>query len=124
MALDEKGRMLEGRLEFFERNIHKLTKHMTTLVSQHKDGVEARLKFSDRVKDVAAQEPFADLQDRLIALSETSERVALERQAIMVSRAQTQVLQKLEEVQKGVIQPTKILLKDREQGVKRLIKAE
>jgi hypothetical protein len=33
---DDKGRMLHGRLEFFSRNVHKLTKHMTTLVDQHK----------------------------------------------------------------------------------------
>ncbi|KAG5176973.1 hypothetical protein JKP88DRAFT_249188 [Tribonema minus] len=36
MALDDKCRMMRGRIEFFERNIHKLSKHLTTMVAQHK----------------------------------------------------------------------------------------
>jgi hypothetical protein len=159
---DDKGRMLHGRLEFFSRNVHKLTKHMTTLVDQHKGqppfakshskqldswsvkdkrakysnsmqricsvvtcpaaGVEAGMKFSERVKDIAAQEPFADLQDRLVALSEITERLALERKSIMCDRAESQVLEKLAEVQSRVINPTKALLRDRDSGIRALVK--
>jgi lipase chaperone LimK len=154
--------MLHGRLEFFSRNVHKLTKHMTTLVDQHKGesydyvygqkcdyihqlskmdaqvlnemlciccskishtaGVEAGMKFSERVKDIAAQEPFADLQDRLVALSEITERLALERKSIMCDRAESQVLEKLAEVQSRVINPTKALLRDRDSGIRALVK--
>eukprot|EP00611_Tribonema_gayanum_P013848 TRINITY_DN2507_c0_g1_i1.p1 TRINITY_DN2507_c0_g1~~TRINITY_DN2507_c0_g1_i1.p1 ORF type:complete len:229 (+),score=121.71 TRINITY_DN2507_c0_g1_i1:110-796(+) len=124
MALDDKGRMMRGRIEFFERNIHKLSKHLTTMVAQHKAGVDVGMKFSERVKDVAAQEPFADLQDRLVALSEVTERIALERKGALCDRAEQQVLAKLTEVQTRVIAPTKALLKDRDECIQSLVKAE
>jgi two-component sensor histidine kinase len=80
------------------------------------------MKFSERVKDIAAQEPFADLQDRLVALSEITERLALERKSIMCDRAESQVLEKLAEVQSRVINPTKALLRDRDSGIRALVK--
>ena len=80
------------------------------------------MKFSERVKEIAAQEPFADLQDRLIALGEMTEKLALERKSIMCDRAETSVLEKLAEVQSRVINPTKALLKDRDSGIKALVK--
>lgn len=49
------------------------------------------MKFSTQVKDIAAQEPFADLQDRLVGLADVTEKVALERKNIMVSRAKNVV---------------------------------
>ncbi|CAM9311391.1 unnamed protein product, partial [Discosporangium mesarthrocarpum] len=124
MALDEKGRMLHGRLDFFERNVTQLTKHMSTIVGHHKDGVNQGMKFSAQVKNVAAQEPFADLQDRLVALSEITQRIALERRSIMCDRAETQVLQKLADIKNRVIGPTKALLRDRDNCVKSLFKAK
>lgn len=51
------------------------------------DGVTRGIKFSANIKNIAAQEPFADLQDRLVGLAEITERVALERKSIMVSNA-------------------------------------
>jgi hypothetical protein len=124
MAFDQKGRALHGRIEFFQRSVHKLTKHLTTIVQQHKEGVEAEMKFSERLKDVAAQEPFADLQDRLVALSEFTERRSIERKRIMCDRAESYVLEKLQEVQQMVVVPSKALLKDRERVIKALVKAE
>lgn len=50
------------------------------------DGVTQGVKFSTQIKTIAAQEPFADLQDRLVGLSEITERIALERRNIMVRR--------------------------------------
>ncbi|CAM9554113.1 unnamed protein product, partial [Choristocarpus tenellus] len=124
MALDDKGRMLHGRLEFFDHNVTQLTKHMSGIVGHHRDGVNQGMKFSAQVKNVAAQEPFADLQDRLVALSEITERIALERKGIMCDRAEIEVLKKLEEIKDRVIGPTKALLRDRDNCVKSLIKAE
>lgn len=49
------------------------------------DGVTQGIKFSTEIKTIAAQEPFVDLQDRLVGLSEITERIALERKNIMVS---------------------------------------
>lgn len=48
------------------------------------DGVVHGMKFSTQIKTIAAQEPFADLQDRLVGLAEITERIALERKNIMV----------------------------------------
>ncbi|CAM9965617.1 unnamed protein product, partial [Phaeothamnion confervicola] len=121
--MDDKGKTLHGRLEFFDRNVHQLTKHMTNAVEHHKDGVAQDMRFSARVKDVAAQEPFMDLQDRLVALAEITERIALERRIIMCERAQAQVLEKLAEIQAQVIGPTKLLLADRDSCIKALLKA-
>ncbi len=50
------------------------------------DGVKHGINFSAKVKTIAAQEPFADLQDRLVGLAEISERISLERKTIMVRR--------------------------------------
>lgn len=35
MPLDEKGRRLHGRLEFFDRNVTQLTKHVAQIVEHH-----------------------------------------------------------------------------------------
>lgn len=51
----------------------------------HADGVTQGMKFSSQVKNIAAQEPFADLQDRLVGLADITEKIALERKSIMVS---------------------------------------
>lgn len=48
------------------------------------DGVKHGINFSAKIKTVAAQEPFADLQDRLVGLAEITERISLERKNIMV----------------------------------------
>lgn len=42
------------------------------------------INFSSKIKTIAAQEPFADLQDRLVGLAEITERISLERKNIMV----------------------------------------
>ncbi|CAM9917718.1 unnamed protein product [Scytosiphon promiscuus] len=124
MALDEKGRRLHGRLEFFDRNVTQLTKHVGQIVSHHQDGVKHGISFSAKIKTIAAQEPFADLQDRLVGLAEVTERVSLERRNIMIDRAKSQVLSKLTEIKKGVIAPTQALLQDRDSCMKALLKAE
>lgn len=54
------------------------------------DGVTQGMKFSRQVKNIAAQEPFADLQDRLVGLAEITERIALERRSVMVRLSRTQ----------------------------------
>lgn len=48
------------------------------------DGVKHGINFSAIVKNIAAQEPFPDLQDRLVGFAEITERIALERKSIMV----------------------------------------
>lgn len=48
------------------------------------DGVKHGISFSAKIKTIAAQEPFADLQDRLVGLAEITERISLERKNIMV----------------------------------------
>lgn len=35
MAHDDKGRSLHGRLEFFDRNVTQLTKHVEKIVGHH-----------------------------------------------------------------------------------------
>lgn len=35
MAFDDKGQMLRGRLEFFDRNVTQLTKQVAQLISHH-----------------------------------------------------------------------------------------
>lgn len=48
------------------------------------DGVKHGIDFSAKIKNIAAQEPFPDLQDRLVGIAEITERIALERKSIMV----------------------------------------
>lgn len=48
------------------------------------DGVKHGISFSTNIKTIAAQESFADLQDRLVGLAEITERISLERKNIMV----------------------------------------
>eukprot|EP00903_Cladosiphon_okamuranus_P019485 g17918.t1 len=124
MTLDEKGRRLHGRVEFFDRNVTQLTKHVQQIIGHHQDGVKHGINFSAKIKTVAAQEPFADLQDRLVGLAEITERISLERKNIMIDRARTQVLNKLAEIKKTVISPTQALLQDRDSCVKALLKAQ
>lgn len=52
------------------------------------DGVKHGISFSAKIKTIAAQEPFADLQDRLVGLAEITERISLERKNIMVRGGQ------------------------------------
>lgn len=35
MTLDEKGRRLHGRVEFFDRNVTQLTKHVGQIIGHH-----------------------------------------------------------------------------------------
>ncbi|CAM9777001.1 unnamed protein product [Ectocarpus fasciculatus] len=125
MTLDEKGRRLHGRLEFFDRNVAQLIRHIGQTVGHHQaDGVKHGISFSTKIKTIAAQEPFADLQDRLVGLAEITERISLERKNIMIDRAKSQVLNKLADIKKNVIAPTQALLQDRDSCVKALLKAE
>ncbi|CAM9196235.1 unnamed protein product, partial [Sphacelaria rigidula] len=131
MSFDDKGTRLHGRLEFFDRNVTQLTKHLAQIVGHHQGkryfdfhGVSHGVKFSAQVKTIAAQEPFPELQDRLVGLSEITERIALERKNIMHHRANREVLAKLADIRKRVITPTQALLQDRDSCVKTLLKAE
>ncbi|CAN0502041.1 unnamed protein product [Ectocarpus sp. 8 AP-2014] len=125
MTLDEKGRRLHGRLEFFDRNVAQLMRHISQTVGHHQaDGVKHGISFSTKIKTIAAQEPFVDLQDRLVGLAEITERISLERKNIMIDRAKSQVLNKLADIKKAVIAPTQALLQDRDSCVKALLKAE
>ncbi|CAN0195586.1 unnamed protein product, partial [Pylaiella littoralis] len=128
MTLDEKGRRLHGRVEFFDRNVTQLTKHLGQIIGHHHDGVKHGVNFSAKIKTIAAQEPFADLQDRLVGLAEITERIALERKAIMIDRAKSQVLSKLAEIKKTCTSiPNYLfqaLLQDRDSCVKALLKAQ
>lgn len=36
MALDDKGKRLHGRLDFFDRNITQFAKHMRQIVGHHR----------------------------------------------------------------------------------------
>ncbi|CAM9273788.1 unnamed protein product, partial [Laminaria digitata] len=125
MAHDDKGRSLHARLEFFDRNVTQLTKHVEKIVGHHQaDGVKHGIDFSAKIKNIAAQEPFPDLQDRLVGIAEITERIALERKSIMYDRATSQVLGKLEQIKTTVVAPAKALLQDRDSCVKALLKVE
>ncbi len=97
MASDEKGRSLYGRVEFFERNVRELSKYMSAVVGEHNRGVSSSLGFTERLRVVAAQEPFADLQDRMVGLAEFTEKVLEERRRVMCERAELNVVNKLDE---------------------------
>ncbi len=97
MVFDEKGKNLHGRVEFFEQNVRELSKYMSAVVGEHNRGVSSSLGFTERLRVVAAQEPFADLQDRMVGLAEFTEKVCEERQRVMCERAELNVVNKLDE---------------------------
>jgi hypothetical protein len=139
--MDEKGRAMQGRLDFCERNVKTLQQGVKALLKNHKEGCEATLDLSQRIRDTAAQEQFIDLQEDLIAIAECTKRLAEERRMIMVSlyvsygggmpnelrhihnhtriitqceRAEERVVSTIQFIQERVLHPTKLLLKDRE----------
>ena len=83
--MDEKGRAMQGRLDFCERNVKTLQQGVKALLRNHIEGCEATLDLSQRIRDTAAQEQFIDLQEDLIAIAECTKRLAEERRMIMVS---------------------------------------
>ncbi len=97
MAFDENGRSLHGRVEFFEHNVRELSKYMSAVVGEHSRGVSSSLGFTERLRVVAAQEPFADLQDRMVGLAEFTEKMCEERRSVMCERAKANIVNKLDE---------------------------
>jgi hypothetical protein len=87
------------------------------LLKNHKEGCNATLDLSQKVRDMAAQEQFIDLQEDLIAIAECTKRLAEERRTIMCERAEERVLSTIEYMQAHVLLPTKLLLRDRERAL-------
>lgn len=56
------------------------------------DGVAQGMEFSSKIKNIAAQEPFADLQDRLVGLAGIMENIAIERKSVMASEKRAFVM--------------------------------
>lgn len=115
--MDEKGRALQGRLDFCERNVKALQQGVKALLKNHEEGCNATLDLSQKIRDTAAQEQFIDLQEDLIAIAECTKRLAEERRMIMCERAEERVLSTIEFMQEHVLHPTKLLLRDRERAL-------
>lgn len=77
----KRGACAEGNHQSFS---HATRTHVRMLCCFGADGVKHGVNFSAKIKTIAAQEPFADLQDRLVGLAEITERISLERKNIMV----------------------------------------
>ena len=119
-SVDEKGRLLQGRLDFFDRNIKELDAGLKSILQSHKDGALKSEKFARTINEIAAQEEFLDLQEDLLNISNTMSRNAEERKKILCERGEEKVLTISKSVKEQIVQPMKLLLKDRQRALKKL----
>jgi len=117
--MDEKGRVLQGRLDFCERNVTTLRQGVRALLRNHDEGCNVTMDLSQKVRDTAAQEQFIDLQEDLIAIAECTKRLAEERRTIMCERAEERVISTFDLILSRVLHPTRLLLKDRERALRK-----
>jgi len=119
-SLDEKGKLLQGRLDFFDRNIKDLDTGLKSILQSHKDGASKSEKFAKTIKEIASKEEFVDLQEKLFSISDTMSKNAEERKKILCERGEKKILTISKSVQEEIVQPMKLLLKDRQRAMKKL----
>lgn len=106
--MDERGRTLQARVQFMERNGRAL-EELTAKMLRAREEQESFLGvFSKSLQDVAAQEDCRSLSSCFAALSESGQKLASDTHDVMLQRPEAEILHNISQVQDWGIIPIKV----------------
>lgn len=106
--MDERGRGLQARVQFMERNGRAL-EELTAKMLRAREEQEAFLTgFGKGMQDVAAQEDSRALAACFAALAESGQKLASETHEVLLQRPEAEILHNITQVQDWGIVPIKV----------------
>jgi len=118
--------VLASRLSCYDRTVAGLQKELKTHVKNHVSGSIKNKNFADTLGTVGRLEYSADLKETLGTVSTCFREIANSRLELLGDggKGGDQLLKRLADARSGVIEPTKALLKDRDNVVSLCTKEE